>query len=204
MEPMQAVDFIFDFGSPNAYFAHKVIPAVAQRTGARFNYVPCLLGGIFKATGNQSPVTAFAGVKNKLEYEQRERDRFVKKHGLTAFRWNPNFPVNTLTIMRGAVAAEMDGQLAAYVDSMFRGMWEEGRKLDDPAVIMETLASAGFDARRFQQRVQDQDVKDRLMANTTRAVERGAFGAPTFFVGDEMWFGKERLRDIEEYLLAAA
>jgi len=201
---MQAIDFIFDFGSPNAYFAHKVIPAVAQRTGARFNYVPCLLGGIFKATGNQSPVTAFAGVKNKLEYEQRERDRFVKKHGLTAFRWNPNFPVNTLTIMRGAVAAEMDGQLAAYVDSMFRGMWEEGRKLDDPAVIMETLASAGFDARRFQQRVQDQDVKDRLMANTTRAVERGAFGAPTFFVGDEMWFGKERLRDIEEYLLAAA
>ena len=201
---MQAVDFIFDFGSPNAYFAHKVIPAVAQRTGARFNYVPCLLGGIFKATGNQSPVTAFAGVKNKLEYEQRERDRFVKKHGLTAFRWNPNFPVNTLTIMRGAVAAEMDGQLAAYVDSMFRGMWEEGRKLDDPAVIMETLASAGFDAKQFQQRVQDQDVKDRLMANTTRAVERGAFGAPTFFVGDEMWFGKERLRDIEEYLLAAA
>jgi len=204
MEPMQAVDFIFDFGSPNAYFAHKVIPAVAQRTGARFNYVPCLLGGIFKATGNQSPVTAFAGVKNKLEYEQRERDRFVKKHGLTAFRWNPNFPVNTLTIMRGAVAAEMDGRLAPYVDLMFRGMWEEGRKLDDPAVIMETLASAGFDARRFQQRVQDQDVKDRLMANTTRAVERGAFGAPTFFVGDEMWFGKERLRDIEEYLLAAA
>jgi 2-hydroxychromene-2-carboxylate isomerase len=201
---MQAVDFVFDFGSPNAYFAHKVIPAVAQRTGARFDYVPCLLGGIFKATGNQSPVTAFAGVKNKLEYEQRERDRFVKKHGLTAFRWNPNFPVNTLTIMRGAVAAEMDGRLAPYVDLMFRGMWEEGRKLDDPAVIMETLASAGFDAKRFQQRVQDQDVKDRLMANTTRAVERGAFGAPTFFVGDEMWFGKERLRDIEEYLLAAA
>ena len=201
---MQAVDFIFDFGSPNAYFAHKVIPAVAQRTGARFNYVPCLLGGIFKATGNQSPVTAFAGVKNKLEYEQRERDRFVKKHGLTAFRWNPNFPVNTLTIMRGAVAAEIDGGLAPYVDLMFRGMWEAGRKLDDPAVIMETLASAGFDAKQFQQRVQDQDVKDRLMANTTRAVERGAFGAPTFFVGDEMWFGKERLRDIEEYLLAAA
>src|SRR5512139_1561550 len=102
MEPMQAVDFIFDFGSPNAYFAHKVIPAVAERTGARFNYVPCLLGGIFKATGNQSPVTAFAGVKNKLEYEQRERDRFVHKHGLTAFHWNPHFPVNTLTIMRGA------------------------------------------------------------------------------------------------------
>jgi 2-hydroxychromene-2-carboxylate isomerase len=201
---MQAVDFVFDFGSPNAYFAHKVIPAVAQRTGARFDYVPCLLGGIFKATGNQSPVAAFAGVKNKLEYEQRERDRFVRKHGLTAFRWNPHFPVNTLTIMRGAVAAEMDGRLAPYVDLMFRGMWEEGRKLDDPAVIMETLASAGFDAKRFQQRVQDQDVKDRLMANTTRAVERGAFGAPTFFVGDEMWFGKERLRGIEEYLLAAA
>jgi 2-hydroxychromene-2-carboxylate isomerase len=199
----KTVEFIFDFGSPNAYLAHKVIPALAQRTGARFDYVPCLLGGIFKATGNQSPMSAFSGVKNKLEYEARERDRFVARHGLAAFRWNPHFPVNTLTIMRGAIAAEMDGQLAPYVDAMFRGMWEEARKLDDPAVIMETLAAAGFDAKRYQQRVQDQDVKDKLVANTTRAVERGAFGSPTFFVGDEMWFGKERLRDIEEYLRAA-
>jgi 2-hydroxychromene-2-carboxylate isomerase len=199
----KTVDFIFDFGSPNAYFAHKVIPAVAQRTGARFNYLPCLLGGIFKATGNQSPMNAFAGIKNKLQYEERERDRFVARHGLTAFRWNPHFPVNTLTIMRGAIAAEMDGQLAPYVEAMFRGMWEEERKLDDAAVILETLASAGFDVKRYQQRVQDQEVKDKLMANTTRAVERGAFGAPTFFIGDEMWFGKDRLRDVEEYLLAA-
>ena len=201
---MRTVDFIFDFGSPNAYLAHRVIPAIAARTGARFNYVPCLLGGIFKATGNQSPVSAFAGVRNKLEYDRRETDRFVRKHGLTAFRWNPHFPVNTLTIMRGAIAAEMDGQLAPYAEAMFRSMWEDGRKLDDPAVIVETLTAAGFDANRFQQRVQAQDVKDKLMANTTKAVERGAFGAPTFFIGDEMWFGKDRLRDVEDHLLATA
>jgi len=201
---MRTVDFIFDFGSPNAYLAHKIIPEIAARTGARFTYVPCLLGGIFKATGNQSPISAFAGVRNKLEYDRRETDRFVRKHGLTAFRWNPHFPVNTLTIMRGAVAAEMDGQLAPYVEAMFRGMWEDGRKLDDPAVIVETLIAAGFDPDRFQQRVQAQDVKDKLMANTTKAVERGAFGAPTFFIGDEMWFGKDRLRDIEDHLLATA
>jgi 2-hydroxychromene-2-carboxylate isomerase len=198
----KTVEFIFDFGSPNAYLVHKIVPAVEQRTGARFTYVPCLLGGIFKATGNQSPMSAFAGVKNKLQYEERERDRFVAKHRLGAFRWNPHFPVNTLTIMRGAIAAEMDGELARYVDAMFRGMWEEERKLDDPAVILETLASAGFDAKRYQQRVQDPDVKDKLVANTSHAVERGAFGSPTFFIGGEMWFGKERLRDIEEFLLA--
>ncbi|MCU0804580.1 MAG: 2-hydroxychromene-2-carboxylate isomerase [Burkholderiales bacterium] len=198
----KTVEFIFDFGSPNAYLVHKIVPAVEQRTGARFTYVPCLLGGIFKATGNQSPMSAFAGVKNKLQYEERERDRFVAKHRLGAFRWNPHFPVNTLTIMRGAIAAEMDGELARYVDVMFRGMWEEARKLDDPAVILETLASAGFDAKRYQQRVQDPDVKDKLVANTSHAVERGAFGSPTFFIGGEMWFGKERLRDIEEFLLA--
>jgi 2-hydroxychromene-2-carboxylate isomerase len=201
---MRTVDFIFDFGSPNAYLAHKIIPEIAARTGARFTYVPCLLGGIFKATGNQSPISAFAGVRNKLEYDRRETDRFVRKHGLSAFRWNPHFPVNTLTIMRGAIAAEMDGELAPYVEAMFRGMWEDGRKLDDPAVIVETLIAAGFDPDRFQQRVQAQDVKDKLMANTTKAVERGAFGAPTFFIGDEMWFGKDRLRDIEDHLLATA
>lgn len=200
---MTTVEFVFDFGSPNAYLAHKVIPAIERRTGARFEYVPCLLGGIFKATGNQSPMSAFANVKNKLAYDRLEMDRFVKRHGLAAFRWNPHFPVNTLTIMRGAVAAQMDGELARYVDAMFRGMWEEGRKLDDPAVIAETLAAAGFDPARFQARVQDPAVKDRLAANTARAVERGAFGAPTFFIGDEMWFGKERLRDIEDYLAAA-
>lgn len=199
---MTTVEFVFDFGSPNAYLAHKVIPAIERRTGARFEYVPCLLGGIFKATGNQSPMSAFAGVKNKLAYDRLEMDRFVKRHGLAAFRWNPHFPVNTLAIMRGAVAAQMDGELAPYVDAMFRGMWEEGRKLDDPAVIAETLAAAGFDPARFQARIQDQAVKDRLAANTAQAVERGAFGAPTFFIGGEMWFGKERLRDIEDYLAA--
>ena len=127
------VEFHFDFGSPNAYFVHKLIPAVEQRTGAKFIYVPVLLGGVFKLTNNQAPMVQFKGIKNKLEYQQLETRRFIAKHGLTQFKMNPHFPVNTVQIMRGAAAAEMDGGLAPYVDAVFRYMWEEGRKMDDRA-----------------------------------------------------------------------
>src|SRR5579862_3270849 len=119
-----SIEFHFDLGSPNAYFAHRVIPQIEARTGAKFRYVPILLGGVFKATNNKSPVVQFAGIKNKLDYERLEIDRFIKRHGLTKFHWNRNFPVNTLGIMRGAVAAETDGVSAPYVEAMFRGMWE--------------------------------------------------------------------------------
>ena len=112
---MPSVEFHFDFGSPNAYLAHCIIPAIEARTGARFRYVPVLLGGIFKATNNRSPAEAFASVKNKLAYEQREFKRFIRRHGISRFTWNPFFPVNTLQIMRGAAAAEIDGVLPAYV-----------------------------------------------------------------------------------------
>jgi len=196
------VEFLFDFGSPNAYFAHRAIPQIEARTGVKFRYVPMLLGGVFKATNNRSPVVQFAGIKNKLEYERLEINRFIKKHGLTKFHWNNNFPVNTLTIMRGAVAADEMGVAAPYIETMFRGMWEDSLKLDDPSIIAETLKDAGLDGAAILAKTQDQAVKDRLLANTENAVARGTFGAPTFFVGNEIYFGKDRLRDVEDAIVA--
>lgn len=192
--------FYFDFGSPNAYLAHRVIPGIEMRTGTRFKYVPVLLGGLFKLTGNQAPMIAFAGVPNKLAYEHREMQRFIDRHALSGFRMNPHFPVNTLAIMRGAVAAEVEGLLAPYVEAMFRGMWEEGRKLDDPAVLAAALAEAGLPAERLIALAQTAEVKERLMANTQAAFEKGAFGIPSFVVGGELYFGKDRLRDVEDAL----
>jgi len=200
---MAKVEFHFDFGSPNAYFAHAIIPAIEKRTGVTFNYVPVLLGGVFKLTNNQAPMVQFKGIKNKLEYQRLETQRFIKKYGLKRFRMNPHFPVNTVQIMRGAVAAEMDGRLAAYVDAVFRHMWEEGRKMDDPEIIRAALDASGLDGTRTLERIQDPAVKDRLLKNTEGSVARGTFGSPTFFVGEEMFFGKDRLGDVEEEIEAA-
>ncbi|MDE2567040.1 MAG: 2-hydroxychromene-2-carboxylate isomerase [Burkholderiales bacterium] len=190
------VQFLFDFGSPNAYLCHKVIPAIEARTGARFAYEPILLGGLFKLANNRSPIEAYAAIPHKLAYERLEMQRFVARHGLTAFRFNPHFPVNTLQIMRGAVAAQRQGRLAGYADAVFAAMWERGLKMDDPAVIAATLAETGHDD--LLQAAQASEVKAGLLAATQAAHERGAFGAPTFFVGDEMYFGKDRLREVEE------
>jgi 2-hydroxychromene-2-carboxylate isomerase len=199
---MTKVEFHFDFGSPNAYLAHLVIPRIEQRTGAKFEYVPVLLGGVFKLTGNQSPAESLAGVKNKPDYERLETARFIKRHGITSFRQNPFFPVNTLTIMRGAIAAQRLRVFERYVDEIYRHMWSESKKLDDPAVLRAALRESDFDAERFGELVQDLEVKARLLDNTTRSVERGTFGSPTFFVGDEIFFGKDRLRDVEEMILS--
>ena len=196
------VEFHFDFGSPNAYFAHRVVPGIEQRTGVKFTYVPILLGGVFKLTNNQSPVTQFAAVKNKPNYQKLEIARFIKKHGLTKFRMNPNFPVNTVQIMRGAVAADMEGKLAPYVEAVFHHMWEEPKKMDDAEVIRAALDQSGLDGARILARIQEQPVKDTLLKNTEASVGRGTFGAPTFFVGEEMFFGKDRLRDVEEEIEA--
>ncbi|HEY5071274.1 MAG TPA: 2-hydroxychromene-2-carboxylate isomerase [Caulobacteraceae bacterium] len=190
-------EFLFDFGSPNAYLAHKVIPAIEARTGARFVYIPVLLGGVFKATGNRSPMEAFAAIPSKLAYEGVETRRFVALHGLSRYRPNPHFPVNTLMIMRGAVAAETLGLFATYVETVFAAMWEHGRKMDDPAVVAETLAAAGLPSRRLIELTREQTVKDRLIATTTDAIARGVFGSPSFFVGDELFFGKDRLAQVE-------
>ena len=200
---MPKVEFHFDFGSPNAYFAHAIIPAIETRTGATFNYVPVLLGGVFKLTNNQAPMVQFKDIKNKLEYQRLETQRFIKKHGLNRFRMNPHFPVNTVQIMRGAVAAEMDGRLAAYVDAVFRHMWEEGKKMDDPEIIRAALDASGLDGTRTLQRIQEPAVKDRLLKNTEGSVARGTFGSPTFFVGEEMFFGKDRLGEVEQEIEAA-
>lgn len=199
---MVPVEFHFDFGSPNAYLSHRVIPGIEARTGVRFDYVPVLLGGVFKATNNRSPVEAFQGVRNKPEYERLEMDRFIRRHGIAEFRFNPFFPVNTLQIMRGAVAAQMDGVFPVYVDAVFRFLWEDPRKMDDPDVIRAALNEAGLDGPRILDRIQEPEVKQRLVRNTERSVERGAFGSPTFFVGGEIFFGKDRLRDVEEEILA--
>jgi len=195
---MANVEFHFDFGSPNAYLAHLIVPEIERRTGAKFEYVPILLGGVFKMTNNRSPVESMRGIKNRLEYEALERQRFINRHGITQFTHNPFFPVNTLLIMRGAVAAQLDGLLEGYVDAVFRHMWAEPKKMDDPEVVRAALDRSGFDAARLLARTQEPEVKDRLIKNTEATVARGTFGIPTFFVGTEIFFGKDRLRDVEE------
>jgi 2-hydroxychromene-2-carboxylate isomerase len=199
---MPKVEFHFDFGSPNAYLAHLVIPEIEQRTGAKFEYVPVLLGGVYKLTGNRSPAESLAGIKNKPDYERLETARFLKRHDITCFRQNPFFPVNTLTIMRGAIAAQRQGVFERYVDEIYRHMWAEPKKLDDPVVLRAALVESGFDAGRFAELVQDPEIKARLRENTEHSVARGTFGSPTFFVGDEIFFGKDRLREVEEAILA--
>jgi 2-hydroxychromene-2-carboxylate isomerase len=198
---MPKVEFHFDFGSPNAYLSHLVIPEIERRTGASFAYVPILLGGVFKMTNNRSPVEAFAGIRNKIEYERLETRRFVARHGITRFESNPFFPVNTLTLMRAAVGAKRLGVVDQYVDAVFGHMWAEPKKMDDPDVVRTALTMSGLDADRLLQLAQQQDVKDELLASTAASVERGTFGSPTFFVGDEIFFGKDRLRDVEAAIM---
>jgi 2-hydroxychromene-2-carboxylate isomerase len=199
--PTKMIDFIFDFASPNAYLSHKVLPEITARTGAAVNLIPCLLGGIFKATGNQAPMVAFGGIKGKMAYEMLETQRFIQKHGLARFRMNPHFPVNSLLAMRGLIGAEMDGVNTAYVDAVLAGFWEDGLKMDDPAVLQGVLDEAGLDGAALIARTQEPEVKQKLVHNTETAVARGAFGIPTFFVGEEIFFGKERLAQVEEEVL---
>jgi 2-hydroxychromene-2-carboxylate isomerase len=192
--------FLFDFGSPNAFLSHEAIPAIEQRIGVKFEYVPILLGGIFKATNNRSPGETLAGVKNKPEFNKLETERFVRRFKVNPYVWNPFFPVNTLHLMRAAVAAQFEGMFEKYVDAAFHHMWVEPKKMDDPDVAMKAFAASGFDAPKLFARAQEADVKAKLIENTQDAVERGAFGSPTFFVGKEIFFGKEQLRDVEELI----
>ena len=199
---MPKVEFLFDFGSPNAYLSHLVIPEIEKRTGAKFVYLPVLLGGVFKLTNNRSPAEAFAGVRNKPEYQKLETQRFVRRNGITRYRHNPFFPVNTLMIMRGAVAAQQLGLFERYVDEVYRHMWAEPKKLDDPAVLRAALLESDLPADRLFELVQTAPVKEALLAETQRAVDRGTFGSPTFFVDDDIYFGKDTLRDVEEAIVA--
>jgi 2-hydroxychromene-2-carboxylate isomerase len=190
--------FLFDFGSPNAFLSHEAIPTIEKRTSVKFEYVPILLGGIFKATNNKSPAETLAGVKNKPEFNALETERFIKRFKVEPYVWNPFFPVNTLNLMRAAIAAQFEGVFEQYVEAAFHHMWREPKKMDDLEVAAKALSSSGLDGAKLLARAQDPDVKAKLIANTQSAVERGAFGSPTFFVGNEIFFGKEQLREVEE------
>jgi 2-hydroxychromene-2-carboxylate isomerase len=196
------VEFHFDFGSPNAYLSHLVIPAIERRTGVAFEYIPVLLGGVFKATGNVSPAVSLRGIKNKGEYTELETRRFLKRHGISRFAFNPYFPVNTLQIMRGAVASRRLDCFARYVDEVYRHMWAEPKKMDDPNVLRAALVESGLPAAELLALSADASVKQELIDNTERSVARGTFGSPSFFVGDELFFGKDRLREVEEEIEA--
>jgi len=194
--------FLFDFGSPNAYLSHRAIPAIEKRIGTTFEYVPILLGGIFKATNNKSPAETLAGIKNKREFMELETRRFLKRFNIKPYVWNPHFPVNTLMLMRGAIAAQAEGVFEKYVEAGFHHMWEEPKKMDDPEVLGQALTASGLDAAKLFARAQEPEIKNKLLENTQAAVARGAFGSPTFFVGEEMFFGKEQLREVEELMTA--
>lgn len=197
---MKTVEFIFDFGSPNAYLAWHAIQPVLERTGAKLDITPCLLGGIFKLTGNQAPWMSYANVKGKLDYERLEMTRFISLHGLSKFKMNPHFPVNTLSLMRGAIAAKHDGILDTYVEAGLTAMWEDGENMSDPAVYAKVMTNAGLDGSGLLTATQNPDIKSKLAENTDAAVARGVFGIPTFFVGKEMFFGKDRLDQVEAML----
>ena len=190
--------FLFDFGSPNAFLSHEAIPAIERRAGIKFEYVPVLLGGIFKATNNKSPAETLAGVKNKPQFMALETARFVRRFNVKPYVWNPHFPVNTLNLMRGAIAAQAEGVFEKYVEAAFHHMWVEPKKMDDLEVAAKALTASGLDGAKLLARAQEPELKARLVENTQSAVERGAFGSPTFFVGNEMFFGKEQLREVEE------
>ncbi len=195
-----APQFLFDVGSPNAFLSHEAIPAIEKRIGVKFEYVPILLGGIFKATNNRSPLETFASVKNKREFHLLETERFIKRFGVRPYILNPFFPINTLNLMRAAIAAQLEGVFEKYVDAAFHHIWAEPKKMDDPDVAIKALTASGLDAAKLFARAQEPVIKAKLLENTQGAAARGAFGAPTFFVGKEMFFGKEQLREVEEMI----
>ena len=195
------VEFHFDFGSPNAYLSHRAIPAIEERTGVKFTYVPVLIGGVFKATGNASPAVTMQGIKNKGEYQKIETARFLNKHNITDYHQNPFFPVNTLQIMRGAIFAQTQDYFERYVNEVYRHMWSEPKKMDDPDVIRAAFEASGLPVDAIFEGTQDPVVKKTLIDNTSRSVEMGAFGSPTFFVENEIFFGKDKLNDVEDEII---
>jgi 2-hydroxychromene-2-carboxylate isomerase len=196
------VEFHFDFGSPNAYLSHRVIPALEKSTGVAFEYVPVLLGGVFKATGNVSPAVSLQGIKNKPEYTALETRRFLSRHEIEGYRQNPHFPVNTLQVMRGAIAAQREACFERYVDEVFRHMWSEPKKMDEPEVIRAALEESKLPVDALMDGMQDPAVKQQLIANTESSVARGVFGSPSFFVGSELFFGKDKLDDVVREIAA--
>lgn len=195
----KSFEFLFDFGGPNSYLAYKMLPELCARTGAEVIYVPVLLGGLFKLTNNQAPMMRYAETPAKQKYEMLEFQRFVKAHAIP-FKMNPRFPLNTLNVMRGAVAAQRLGCFAPYVDAVMAAMWQDAADLGNIDVVHDILDKAGLDSAALLALADHPEVKAELMANTEAAAERGAFGVPTFFVDAEMFWGKERLGQVEAAL----
>jgi 2-hydroxychromene-2-carboxylate isomerase len=191
------VEFWFDVGSPAAYLAWTQMPGLARETGATVQYKPFLLGGVFQATGNRSPMEVAA----KSRWMTEDLARFARRYGVP-FAHNPHFPINTLTLMRGAVGLQMHQpeRLLPYGDAVYRAIWVEGRNMNDPSVVGAVLQQAGFDAQQLLALTQQQQVKDGLKSVTQQAVERGVFGAPTFFVGHQMFWGQDRIDFVREAL----
>ncbi len=196
--PRQTVEFYFDFGSPAAYLAWTQLPTLCAKAGAELAYKPMLLGGVFQATGNQSP----AAVPAKGRYVRQDFERHAARYGVL-LNFNPHFPINTLLLMRGATAMQMHEDGARFDDycaAVFRAMWIDEKNMGDPAVVGAVLQAGGFDAADFLALVGQQAVKDRLKAVTEEAVARGVFGAPTMFVGAQMFWGQDRLDWVREAL----
>ncbi|HEY2255591.1 MAG TPA: 2-hydroxychromene-2-carboxylate isomerase [Variovorax sp.] len=191
----KSVDFYFDFGSPAAYLAYTQLPHICADAGAALVWKPMLLGGVFQATGNRSP----AEVPAKAPYMNVDLQRFARRYQVP-FVHNPHFPINTLLLMRGATGMQMHqpGRFGAYVDAVFHAMWVEPRNLNDPGAVGAVLQGAGFDPAALLALANSPEVKDRLKANTQAAVARGVFGAPTMFVGDQMFWGQDRLDFVRE------
>lgn len=192
----KSFQFLFDFGGPNSYLAHKMLPDLCARTDAEAVYVPILLGGLFKLTNNQAPLMRYADTPAKRNYEMLEFNRFVKTHALP-FKMNPRFPINSLHLMRGAIAAQHLDCFAPYVDAVMAAMWEDSADMSDAVVVATVLDAAGLDSAALLAKADDPAVKAELVANTEDAAKRGAFGVPTFFVGEDMFWGKERLGQLD-------
>lgn len=191
----KTVAFFFDFGSPASYLAWTQLPRIAEQAGAQITWKPMLLGAVFKAAGNQSPVM----IPSKGRWMLQDLARFAARYGAT-MRFNPNFPINTLTLMRGAAGYQDGERFEHYVKTMFEALWVEQKNLGEPEVVAEVLSAAGFDPVEFERLVNDEAVKERLKATTEEAIKRGVFGAPTFFIDDEMHFGQDRLDFVAEAL----
>lgn len=195
-------EFLFDFGGPNSYLAHKMLPDLCARTGATAIYTPILLGGLFKLTNNQAPLMRYADTPAKRDYEMLEFNRFVSAHAIP-FKMNPHFPINSMLAMRGAVAAQRADCFMPYVETIMAAMWEQHANTGDATVLREILDAASLDGAALLAACEDPEVKAELAANTEKAAARGAFGVPTFFVGEEMFWGKERLGQVEAELTKA-
>ena len=195
--------FIFDFGSPKTYLVYKLLPGIEKRTNTKAEYVPVLLGGIFKSINNVSPIESFKTVPAKGKYDDLDTARFVKKHNI-AFNFNSNFPINTLNLMRGAIFAQENGIFDKYVEVIFKSMWVDNKKMDDLEVTQTVLLENGLPVKAIFEGTQDEKIKDKLIKNTSEAVEKGVFGAPSMLVNNELFFGKETLQDVEELLVKEA